>query len=659
MKLLTLDAETFYDSEYTLKKLSTTEYVFDPRFELIGMGVTLDGRKVWMEEPQWRAFAKALDWSQVAVLAHHAHFDGLILSYHYGVRPCQWFDTLSMARAIHGETKAADLDSLMRYYEVGEKGHEVVAAKGKRRVDFTQTEWNQYGVYCLNDCTGTRDVFRKMLPGFPRRELDLIDITVRMYTEPSLLLDMPKMEEYLAWEIARKEDLLRRIGATRADLSSSDKFAELLRSIGVEPPTKDSPKTKNSDGSPKQIWAFAKTDPTFQELLADENDNVRWLCEARQGAKSVGNETRSGRLIGIGAGGRALPVYLKYAGAGTFRWSGADKVNWQNFERLNKKDPRKGTIRRSICAPAGHFIVGGDAAQIEARFNAWYSGQTDLVDAFATGKDAYSLFASVIYNRHIDRKKNPDDEIPGHVGKTSVLGLGFQMGYKKFGGEMLKGAGGAAPVQFTAADIEKLGIDPRTFLDNPHNVAEVAALPSRLSLKDKVLHYIVAHHIVGVYRRTNDKIVANWGTNKEIINLMAQGYTGPVGNGDIFSLVKDGILLPSGLVMHYRDLRLEDKQYTYLAKRGKRSKLYGGLLTENLTQALCRIIVSDAMWRLHKDGLKIVHMEHDFIGGVCPIPEAVYWKERLLEEIATPPDWAPGIPLAAEGGYGLTLADTK
>lgn len=959
LDLVTLDFETYYDSDYTLKKMSTSQYVYDPRFETIGVAITRGNMRVWLEDYQFRLLCKQLPWHNIALLAHHAHFDGLILSHHYGVKPGFWYDTLSMARAIHGEAVAADLDSLMRRYGIGQKGHEVIEARGKRRVDFTPAEWQQYGVYSINDCDGTTGLFNRMASGFPQSELELIDITVRMFTEPVMVLDEPKTQEYLEWEIARKEALLSKIGADKKALGSNDKFAGLLRDMGIDPPMKDSPTAKDAEGNPKRIFAFAKSDPAFQELLMGGDEDTRLLCEARVGVKSAGNETRTARLLDIGRDQRALPVYLKYAGAGTFRWSGGDKMNWQNFERMNKKDKRKGTIRQSVRAPKGMLLFGGDASQIEARFNAWYSGQQDIVDAFARGEDVYSLFASDIYGRPINRKTNPDDEIPGHVGKTClaagtllitsrgilpiqdvarsdkvwdgnqwvehqgviclgekevvlgyglaatadheiltahgwrewsevrtnhslflsalsqaslpssggrgstnlmgnragggllsgaladakaqligatlpggrlpavtrarrrrrlvnatgnmkprsqtlhtvsvcltgwlrrllaatprllstisttaagasrcvtsgvltephfygtprlcpggttprwtsigsimmpgmargifalfrahktqqtsgrsetcnlvspssrrrslvydlvnagplnrytilaagapiivhncILGLGYNMGYLKFGGEMLRGANGGAPVQFVEEDLHKLHIDPTAFLANPKNVERILEVPGRLPPAAKLIHYTVANYIVDVYRTKNDKIKANWGAMKEVIDLMHQGYRGPVGKNGIIELVEDGILLPSGLVMHYRELKWETDEngrngsYSYLAKRGQRSRLYGGMLTENLTQALCRIIVSDAMVQLRKEGLRgdlkrITTMEHDAIIGVAPAAEAPYWSARLLELIATAPSWAAGLPLAAEGGFGETLGDTK
>ena len=450
----------------------------------------------------------------------------------------------------------------MLRYGVGVKGTEVVNAKGKHRVDFTPEEWHRYGAYCLNDCDGTLGIFRPMLAGYPAAELDLIDITVRMFTEPALVLDEPMLREYLQYETQRKEDLLARSNITKKELGSSDKFAEILRGYGVEPPTKLNPKGKT-------IFAFAKTDPGMQELLEDEEDEVRWLCEARVAVKSTGNQSRTERMLAMGAGGRPLPVYIKYGGAHTLRWSGADKVNWQNFERLNKKNPRKGTIRKAVRAPEGMRLIGGDASQIEARFNAWWSGEDWLVEAFRRGEDVYSLFASDIYQRPIDRKSNPDDELPGHVGKTAVLGLGFHMGGLKFGAEVAKGANGAPPITFARDDLHKLQIDPRPFLANPKNVERIAAIPSRLPMSERLIHFAVANYIVEVYRGKNAKIAANWKFMGKIIEMMAAGGRGEFGRGGLLKLVEGGIQLPSGMVMHYHGLRKTEDGYVYLAKRGK------------------------------------------------------------------------------------------
>ena len=75
--IVTIDFETYYAKDYTLRKLTTEGYIRDPRFEVIGVGVQVgDGPRWWFEEAEFRAWARAVDWSRVAILCHHTHFDG-------------------------------------------------------------------------------------------------------------------------------------------------------------------------------------------------------------------------------------------------------------------------------------------------------------------------------------------------------------------------------------------------------------------------------------------------------------------------------------------------------------------------------------------------------------------------------------------------------
>jgi len=316
-------------------------------------------------------------------------------------------------------------------------------------------------------------------------------------------------------------------------------------------------------------------------------------------------------------------------------------------------------IRQYIMAPEGYMIVGGDASQIEARFNAWFSGEKWLVDAFAAGEDIYSKFASVAFARPINRRDNPEDEIPGFIGKTCILGMGFGVGWLKLGQEFLSGRAGPS-VSFDRSYLDKLSIDPGPFLSDAKNVELIRALPSRLPLVDRLIHFTVAHYFVKVYRGQNKAIVKNWRYMEHIIKRMLNKEYGRTGPNGILEIVEDGVRLPSGLVVHYLDLRAEEGgNYTYYSKRGGRVQLYGAKLMENLTQALCRIIVADAMVRLKKDGLRIVSMEHDAIIGLSIEEYAAAWLARILHEISSRPVWAPDLPLAAEGGFGKTLAKAK
>ena len=117
MNIITLDFETEFDDDYTLKKMTTEAYVRDPRFRAHGCGIKGSGKHTWwLNEPEFRDWTTKQDWSQIAALCHHAHFDGLILSHHYGVRPALWLDTLSMARALIGNHLSVSLESLAAHF---------------------------------------------------------------------------------------------------------------------------------------------------------------------------------------------------------------------------------------------------------------------------------------------------------------------------------------------------------------------------------------------------------------------------------------------------------------------------------------------------------------------------------------------------------------
>lgn len=662
MRLLSLDAETYYDNDYSLSKMTTEAYVRDPRFELIGMSVSIDGKPpVWLEEWQWRAFAAQVDWPSVTCSAHHAHFDGLILSHHYGAYPGRWLDTLGMSRAIHGSRIGNSLEALLVHYGLKPKGDYVQSAKGKRRADFTPEEFAEYGAYSNNDNVGHQQLLKIFLPQFNRDELDIQDMTVRWFTEPVLVCNEEVLAQALVNELTRRRDLLTACGLDEKALGSDERLAEAFRHIGIEPPRKVTPK-----GNEK--YAFSKTDPDFQAILEGPDEDGRILAEARLAVKSTLNLSRTKRFINLAKGGRACPVYIKYAAAHTWRWGGGDSMNWQNLERTNKKNPKKGMIRKAIEAPAGHLLAVGDQAQVEARKTAWLAGHQQLLYDFADGKDVYSLFASKCYGRTIDRKNNPDDEIPGHVGKTCVLGLGFGMAWYKFSMEMLKGAQGGPPVQFKVDDLEKMEIDPSRFLSNPKNIERIREMPSRLELKDRLIHCAVSSHIVNIYRRENAPIVKLWEFCDMVIERMYRKQYGPVFYLGVIEIVEDGLRLPNGMLLRYPHIMKDEHgNYSYLSGKNRRTKLYGGLLTENVVQALCRVIIADNMLRLDREyhrGImgrrsRIAWSTHDEIVNVVPEPAAHECFAAMMQIMKTPPAWAPGLPLKAEGGVGRVYGEIK
>lgn len=409
--IITVDFETYYDKVFSLSKMTTEEYVRHDDFEVIGVGVKVDDA-----EAQWfagtteeiKSWFRQFDWKKSFVLAHNTAFDGAILSWIFGVRPRGWLDTLCMARAVHGLDAGGSLKALAERYEIGKKGDDVLNALGKRRADFTAEELDNYGAYCKNDADLTYALFDILMDKFPTKELNVVNVTLKMFIEPVLELDLELLEQHLEDVKRKKEKLLEVAAANKDDLMSNPKFAVLLEHLGVDPPRKISLRTG------KEAWAFAKTDEDFRALEEHPSVKVQALVAARLGNKTTLEETRTQRFIDIAKRGK-LPVPIKYYAAHTGRWGGDDKINLQN---LPSRGQNAGRLKAAIKPPEGYVLIDSDSSQIEARTVAWMAGQQDLVEAFSNGEDVYKIMAAAIY------RKDPDDVTKEErfVGKTTILG---------------------------------------------------------------------------------------------------------------------------------------------------------------------------------------------------------------------------------------------
>jgi DNA polymerase len=318
VKIIVIDFETLYTRDYSLSRLTTEEYIRDPQFETIGVAVQVDdGEPEWFSgtKKQIKAWLDQFDWQNSVAVAHNAAFDMAILNWHFDIRPKRIADTLSMARALDGPDAGNSLAKLAARHGAGTKGDEVINALGKRRLGFTPQELARYGAYCCNDVALTHKLFAKMAQGFPLSELRLIDLTIRMFTEPKLCLEKADLELHLEEVRRKKADLLGKSLISKDNLMSNPQLAETLRSLDVEPPMKISPTTG------KETYAFAKNDEEFKALLEHENPIVQAIVAARLGVKSTLEESRTERFIGISERG-TLPVPLRYYAAHTGRWGG-------------------------------------------------------------------------------------------------------------------------------------------------------------------------------------------------------------------------------------------------------------------------------------------------------------------------------------------------
>ena len=607
MNIITLDFETYYSQSYSLTKLTTEEYVRGKEFEVIGVSVKVnDGETQWYSGTysDTKQFLESFDFDDNLALAHNAMFDAAILTWHFGIHPRGWLDTLSMARAIHSTEVGGSLDKLTQHYGLGQKGTAVAQALGKRRLDFTPYDLAEYGEYCMNDVELTYKLFNCMSPDFPALELRLIDLTIRMFSEPVLVISHMHLITHLADIQNSKAALLVNVGMdSREALMSNDKFANLLGFLDVHPPRKISPVTG------KEAWAFSKTDEAFKALLEHENIKVQTLVAARLGLKSTQEETRTQRLIGIASRGK-LPIPLRYYAAHTGRWGGDDKVNMQN---LGRGSPLKFAIR----APEGYMMIDSDSSQIEARTVAWLAGQDDLVQAFEEGKDVYKIMASAIYGK-AESEITKEERF---VGKTTILGAGYGMGAVKF-----------------KTQLKTFGVD---------------------------IEEAEAARIIQVYRDTYPSITKLWRQAGRALDAIAEDKTCDLGReGVVVVDGKKGIRMPNGLHIKYPNLRKQTKEdgkdeYVYDTKKGKAvipNKIYGGKVVENLCQGLARTIIGEQMLRIAKK-YKVVMTVHDAIAIIAPEDEAKTAQEYVELCMRIRPEWAKELPLNCESGIGKSYGE--
>ena len=622
MDLITVDFETYYDKDFSLRKMTTESYIRDPRFEVIGVGVKLNnGDTEWASgtRTEIKDYLHTYKWADSVLLAHNTLFDGAILSWIFDVHPRLYTDTLCIARALHGVEVGGSLHVLSERYKVGVKGTEVLNAVGKKREDFTAEELDKYGDYCVNDVELTYKLFSIMGKRFPKQELRIIDRTLRMFTEPMLELDVPLLEKHLTNTRQVKEDLIASSGVTKKELMSNPKFAELLGGLGVVPPMKTSLTTG------KQTFAFAKSDEGFKALLDHEDPRVQSLVTTRLGTKSTLEESRTERFIGIASRG-LLPIPIRYYAAHTGRWGGDDKINIQNLPSRGQHGKK---LKKSIIAPEGYTLIDCDSSQIEARVLAWLAGQDDLILAFTNKEDVYIKMAATIYNVSEDKVTKEQR----FVGKTTILGCGYGMGAQRF-----------------VDQLKTFGVD----------------MP---------LHE--GRRVVKIYREANNNISLLWRSCQNmLVEMSRRKHSGSFGPNGIIKYKSTGdwdsgeqhlyacqgyVKLPSGLFMRYDDLEWtqgeQGIEFDYKVRRG-RTRIYGGKVVENICQAFARCIIGDQLVDITKK-YRAVLTVHDSIVCCVPTVEADEAQAYIEACMRKTPDWAEGLPLDCESGMANAYGDCE
>jgi DNA polymerase len=630
---IALDFESYYDSEYSLKKLNNAEYVMDPKFESMGFSIKIGGKPTqWVSgdfQYQHRILSQ-VPWDRVRLIAHNARFDGSILEWKFKLRPHSYLCTMVGSRPhLVPKTGSMSLEAVSNYLGLPPKGQTVHLMTGKHRGDLSQQELADYGAYCTRDTENAWSIAQELIKILPEDELTLIDLTLKKYLRPVLKLDGKKLVARIEEMKIERSTLLNNIhgkyGVTKQMLSSRPQFAAVLESYGVTVPMKaPSPKTKKQEPT----YAFAKDDLEFKALLVHSDPRVRELCAAKLTVSSSQEQSRLGRLLSLhNVMNGNLPVPLVYYGAHPGRFSGDEKINLQNLQRVSRDKQGKlikGHLRYCVVARPGYTLIAADFKNIEARIVATLAGQEDLVKGFKNNEDVYSAFASDIYGYQVNQAQFPQERF---VGKTCVLGLNYGLGYLKF---LLK--------------MQQEGVD--------------------MTERE-------AKRIVYLYRDRYPKIK----TLRETLDTLAFKYLINPGSLHIWkdlTWMHERILLPNGMPICYPDiawsktensLYYRSRKYQALADNQlsleSGTKIWGGTFLENIAQALARIIATRAELKLTKIGLPVVLQAHDEL--VFQVPDCIVQAAIVaINQVMTEPvEWLPELPIAVDIKHGPSYGECK
>lgn len=616
--LVTLDFETAWSMDYSLKKIPTALYLRDERFKVHGCGVQVDdGQPFWVTANKLPKLFAQMPWGRINMIGHNLHFDGAILNWHYGYTPRRYIDTLGMSRAMFGQHfQRHGLDALgQALFGAGKQKGYFDPTKGV--YDLPPHIELELGEYCKDDVAKTWRLFKMLAKHFPAKEYRVLDWVTRQFVQPTLYMDSYMLAKYLDEVRQMKANALERAGLEdRKMLMSNPQYAEALIKLGVIPPVKFNKKGQVT-------FAFAKTDTEHKELLEHPDPEVQALVAARLELKSTIEETRTLSYMAIAPTG-PWPVDYKYSGAqNTHRLSGA---NGGGGNPTNLK--RGGTLRRCIYAPDGYQLGVCDLAQIECRIVLWLGSQmpnstgaeAEALEVMRNGGDLYCHFGSIMYGYPINAKDHP---VERQVAKSAVLGLGFGMGAARF---------------YDYCRSKGIDITP-----------------------------IMAESAVALYRNTYKGVKQLWDRINKLMKLaVTEGVEAvkPLWNIPATRICNEplfghiAIATGHGLMLKYPDLEWDaDNQGTY-RDGNHRAYIFGGKFIENVVQNLARNVMMDAAMDLDS-AYPVVMSTYDEVVFLIPdneqdISDAMrFAKERMTKPH---PDF-PGLPLGVGAGHGYRYGD--
>ena len=695
---LLLDFETYFDQDYCMgkgkKALSIVEYITDSKFRFTGFGVQFNDNEPrfipgpyvpYMIRRLKEKFGKALH--NCTVVAKNNKFDCLILVEKFGIYPPFTIDIEDLSRYYDSRMSQA-LKDLCKLFKLPAKG-DTKQFKGLYWETMTPEQRQAMKEYCLGDIKNEKSLLEILLPMLdnPGFELDLARHTLNLYLKPILRLDNGQaiqiagdMDRALAEDLSRVSWVLKYRTKAKPNIPKIMRakkiFPKILEKLlGFEWSCKDCGKIFESDkkwkfdelqeplfdlnetamcpnpecgsldlnrrgngsrlpmkpGKKEMIPATAQNDVAFQYLLTHKDQKVRELCRAKAACSSWPlHQSKVRRMIAqTKCSDGLIRMPLKYYGAHTGRWSGTGGWNPLNLGgkgRGRPIHPLIAQVRNTLMAPDGYTLIIVDSAQIEARELAWVAHQDDLLKGFADGEDIYSEFASDLFQAKVwkpteEEKKTPEGQtadIRRGFGKDGILGFGF-------------GLGGD-----TLYDRCRSNDNLRPLFDSGEY--------------DKAF----CHRLIKALRTRYYKIPEFWDEIAKCFRwptkYSKEQTVYEISEAAQLSFFRSGsttkMQLPSGRVMNYRFATVSPKDDSIKYLHGH---LWGGSITENLIQAMCRCLLGYWWLACEAVGIKIVLQSYDELVGCVPKETAKKDLQTMIDIMCSGPEWSNGLPLAAEG----------
>ena len=655
-EVLYLDTET-----YSSIPLKDGVHKYSEAVEVMIVAYALDDGpvNVWdvtSGEPMPEALSQALADESVVVWAHNVAFDRTVLKASLGIDIAlgRWRCSMCLA---YMHSMPGSLDSLCAALEVAQDKRKLKSGKDlvrlfcippteasgrKRATRHTHPEkWQEFLEYAGGDIVAMRECIAKL----PKWNLNASELALwqldRIINERGIAVDLDFCRAAVQAADAEKARLAERAsemtdGAVHAATQRDALLAHLLKAYNVSLPDMQAGTIERRLEDPElpepvkellsiRLQASGTSVSKYKAFLRATSSDGRLRGTLQFGGASRTNRW-AGRLVQLQNLSR-VPKYLKnqYDFAVETIKCGAVELVYQNA-----MDVIGSTVRGALIAAPGKKLCRADLSNIEGRVLAWLAGEDWKLKAFANGDDLYIEGYSRSFGIPVEEVR-ADEEAGGTmrlIGKVQELACGFQGAVGAFG----------SMAKLYGVNLEE----------------------------DRVLE------IVRAWRSANPKIVALW-YDLEDAAINAVNNAGTTYTCGRLKLRRDGqwlrIRLPSGRVLCYPSPRWEPKKivdadtgktvdnpngglsYVGLnqhSRRWERLRTYGGRLAENCTQATARDVFAEGLKRCEANGYPVVMHVHD--EAICETPDTdEYSGEAVARFLATPPDWAEGLPLAAEG----------